>query len=320
MSPDQAPDRAVLSRRFLLSVFLALPAFAGVIIADKLIFSSAVAQSLPRTYPSFLLYVFFAPHVYASTLTFIDPGHHQTYGWRLWGVLGVIVVATHAAYVWLDGTALFAVYALLTVTHFVNQQAGISKMMMRSNPEGWLLAWRGCLIAGTTIAYLTAFSSEGFADQAEINLALFVIAILATGAFLGVVRSTKRRDGQLYALGSHAMFVGGWLFLWAGYPLLAFVASRIIHDTTAFSFYVVHDTNRNAGGTRNLAYRALGGGRVVRRWGTLLVAFPLGVLFYLGEGWMFLPVTSVALSYFHYYCEAFMWKSGAPHREAILLA
>ncbi|MCB0360942.1 MAG: hypothetical protein KDD44_14940, partial [Bdellovibrionales bacterium] len=102
------------------------------------------------------------------------------------------------------------------------------------------------------------------------------------------------------------------------YSFFLILLPRVIHDLTAFAFYMVHDANRNAGSrSPNLIYRFL-------RFSRISPAV-LGPLLALGIA---LPITLQSsqqvglqiifvLASTHYLTETVTWRRGTPHRLQI---
>jgi hypothetical protein len=115
------------------------------------------------------------------------------------------------------------------------------------------------------------------------------------------------------------MFVAALGFIWLGYPLLAILVPRVVHDVTAFAFYSTHDCNRNLEKTRNLFYRLVFWIPIPRVVLVPLVAIAITfpVLLYVQNGGPFAIELAVAVTLMHYYTDAFVWKSGSLHRASI---
>jgi len=93
---------------------------------------------------------------------------------------------------------------------------------------------------------------------------------------------------------------------------------RFVHDVTAFTFYVVHDQNRNASTLHNYFYALLAKFKIPLLIGVPLLSILLALLVRAGvSGVATATAIIVLISVTHYYVEAIMWKRGAPHRQQI---
>jgi hypothetical protein len=104
-----------------------------------------------------------------------------------------------------------------------------------------------------------------------------------------------------------------------GYGFFAAVMPRVVHDLSAFTFYIAHDTNRNRVERHGLLYKALGFTRLPA-W-VLLPSVSVGIGYVLAvitPGSLLQPVA--LLSLFHYIMEAVTWRRGALHRQSIAVS
>ena len=94
---------------------------------------------------------------------------------------------------------------------------------------------------------------------------------------------------------------------------------RIVHDTTAFTFYINHDYNRNRVSTRNFIYR---------HTNKLCVPVPLACpLLALGVNGLLIGFTNMSVNPFfyapitmiHYYTERLIWRRGTIHRKSVFI-
>jgi len=139
----------------------------------------------------------------------------------------------------------------------------------------------------------------------------------------------------------------GWRFLWANtllvvvsfylygqqYYFLAILMPRLVHDITAYSFYVSHDVNRHANAGDTAFYRWLSQLHVpvavvlpllsflltflLQAYGDQLISLISQTLFATD---VYKAVTLGLFGYLalmHYYTEAFVWAAGSPLRRYI---
>jgi hypothetical protein len=117
------------------------------------------------------------------------------------------------------------------------------------------------------------------------------------------------------------------------YYFLAILIPRLVHDATAYVFYVTHDVNKHLGHPQNFIYRWAKKAKLNVFIVLPLISFALTyVLQVYGDQWVnvitqFLfgmeirkAISLGLIGYFslmHYYTEAFTWKHGSPYRQYI---
>jgi hypothetical protein len=125
------------------------------------------------------------------------------------------------------------------------------------------------------------------------------------------------------------MVLQSMLFYGHGYAFLAILGPRLVHDITAFTFYITHDVNRHGSNSPNLVYRVAGKLGIGVFWIipvlAVLLTYLLGrydgylndlakkVGYDLAYGATFIVVGYLGL--LHYYTEAFTWRRDSPYRR-----
>jgi hypothetical protein len=184
------------------------------------------------------------------------------------------------------------------------QQTGIARVFART--PGWpLTVWGWSLVVAFTGAGIGLFW------RPAMLVSLFLLG-LSTVLCVPVAYRTKSRTGFFYIWGTQSMTIVTTVTALSGYPFLAILLPRVVHDVTAFVFYVVHDHNRNRGSGHNVVLRAFSFTRLPVAVLALLVPLSVNVLFQLST--LGIESVVIALSFFHYFTESFMWKRRAPHR------
>ena len=318
------PAPTSVSRAVLLAIYAAVPLCLLVAIVDRAFFGGALRQVLPRTPDSILLYliVFNLPHIVASNLILLDREYLTHYRHRLLGPS----IAIAAFVIWgpsVIGIAAFSafIYAI-TIWHAIGQQFGLAGQMAKTSKR-WLRVWKvsgfGAGAAVYFAIYAPAATAGGTLTTAVVTIFALSLIVFTAATIIGARRAAA---GYGYAfLGSNYALVTAAAVLFAlGYPLLVIMMARIVHDCTAFCFYVVHDQNRNAAAPHNLVYRLFGTLRppavLLCPLAAMAIAFPLTWYYHITwVAWLVL-----GLSLLHYYTEGFTWRSGGPHRRAIALS
>lgn len=312
-----------ISRRFLLSLYLTVPLSVLLVAADVLFLKGWVKRHVPFIPEQLAGYtvLFNAPHLVASELTFFDRDYLGYYRKQLLlGVpvsIGIVMLVVHFCTV----AQMQMVNVALVNYHLMAQQIGLSRPMTESRGP-WLdaLKWMAVVvyIAAFAPVFLPTTSGQPFIPLVW-NCTLLLLIPMAY-ALSEVYRSSRTTIGKFYVLGNALMLAAMIPAAKLGYFFFLILVPRVVHDFTAYSFYVTHDLNRNRELPHNLIYRCVRGTGV-----------PVAVLF---------PVLSIVLAYalshaldgrglalfigpialFHYFIEGVIWKGSAPHRRSIAFA
>lgn len=311
-------ERWAIHRSWLLAIYLVVPVCVLVALVDMGLFSGALQAALPSS-PQDLWWfqlVFVTPHILASSVTFLDREYIEAYGGRLWRSIGIAVAVALLLPAFGPMWLFLVVNGVWTVWHVMGQQLGLASPIAGVG-GAWHSAWKwvGLLAASATFVLV-------FIDKAP-----WVppgLVLMATVLVLGFSALTFRLHqqaatglGRTYLWSNVVLVVLTLVFIQWGYPFFAILAVRVVHDITAFVFYVVHDHNRNVDGAHNLVYAALG--RVMAHpgryalWITPLVAM-------LVAGVLRSSLTPHLLNVFvllHYLTESYCWKGYSPHRKQL---
>ncbi len=318
------PAPTSISRAVLLAIYAAVPLCLLAAIVDLALFGGAVRRVLPRTPDAILLYliVFNLPHIVASTLIFLDRDYLTHYRHRLlWPSLAIAAFVIWGPSV--IGLALFsAIIYAITIWHAIGQQFGLAGMMAKTSKR-WLRVWKASGFGAGAAVYFAIYAQDATAGG-TLTIAVATIFALSLIAFTAATIIGARRAaagyGRAFLWANYALVTAAAILFALGYPLLVILMARIVHDCTAFCFYVVHDQNRNAAAPRNLIYRLFAGRHppalLLCPLAAMAIAFPL--TWYYHVAWVAWLVLGISL--LHYYTEGFTWRSGAPHRRAIAIS
>lgn len=306
----------------LLSIYLFVPLAALFVIFDATYFDGKFRDALPTEPESFLIFsiLFTLPHILASFFSFIDKEYVSYYKLRLIPAFRYVVLFSILVPLISIKIALYT-YAIFTMIHVFFQQSGISKSLMRgSNQYHQYWQWSGVLIA--TLIYLAVYSQFSFnvSEYHFFNVVIWGIIIVFSLFGTLAVMASKTNIGRLYFLSTHFLPIFCLGFMLYGYPILAVALPRIVHDITAFIFYITHDHNRLLHTRSNILYRYTNSVGlpvfVVSPVLAILLAYPLqSTELYFSV----LPLLMI-FGLMHYYVESFIWKRGTPHRQEIALS
>jgi hypothetical protein len=328
--------RAAISYRFLIGVYAAIPICLALQAIDVLAWGGAMRISLPdEIHPTLWAHAAMGtPHIIASNvllLTNVD--YLRTYRRRV-GIT-LLWIAGFFAFTGLVPYELaFAVLGVLTIAHVFHQQMGIGKGVSRCTPRPYAWwTWTGIVMGA--VVYNMMYLGHHLARPALV--AVYALAGALLVAFLGLTvachRSAVGAKGKWFLWANAVMLVASAHFFFTGWFFLAALAPRIIHDTTAFAFYVVHDHNRHEPVPKNLLYRLAAPLRLGTYWVAPAVAILLTVLLQrygdAGLRAVIQPVFGrlppqplslyavVFLTLMHYSTEAVTWKKGSPYRTFV---
>ena len=315
---DIEPLRAV-SRRLLLSFYWVVPLGIAAPLLDRFVFDGALQKVLPQHPDQLLLWtvIFNVPHLIASELLLLDKEYLRFYRRPLLWALGAVAVLWVACALVPPVPALWIATAI-TIYHVLGQQVGILRMMGGGDPGPLLACYRLLAVVIAMIAY--AMLIPAIVDS-PVNLRSLTVVclVLLTLCFAGIWRRLENTRARIYLLANHAMFFAFVPLVSTGYAFFFLLMPRVVHDLSAFSFYVVHDTNRNRGQTRGLLYH-LFGFTGLPPW-VLLPSASIGIGWVVSELDPTSALHPIALiSFFHYIMEAITWRRSGLHRHSIALA
>ena len=328
-----------VSFRFLLSLYGIVPVCLCVVLLDKWFFNQALRESLPNSPSHFLLFqlLFGTPHIIASSLLILSHKEYLTvFKHKLLAMTAFIALFFGVGSLFISYKVLYVITACWTVYHVLKQQHGIVKGLCKLPVWAFRCQVSFSVLAGIFI-YLGIFLQNALAESGYSELVWWLASGFTACLVLSSFSFQRFIDNQMgfwFLWANTLLVVCSWFVYGQEYYFLAILMPRLVHDITAYSFYVSHDYNRSQ--TQN----ALG----IYRFAGLL-HLPVVVV---------LPLTSVLLTYLlqaygddlvnlmletvfsthvykaitlglfgylalmHYYTEAFVWSAGSPLRRYIL--
>jgi hypothetical protein len=328
--------RLTISMRALLAIYAVIPLCLIVYALDRLALGGALRAALPSNPDHLFLFglLFGWPHILASNVILVSNREY-------WHALRGRVLIASLVIIAFFGIGNFAlpyillslVAATVTIIHVLKQQIGIGAGAARISH--WLYAtWGWTGIAAGAVMYNTIYLEDDLARyRAILDGTALALAAAVIGLAVALHVRIKTGMGKAFLWGNTAMVIAPTIFYFDGYEIFAIAIPRVIHDTTAFAFYVAHDHNKHREAPGNGLYRVatrLPGGIY---WLSPVLAVALAfVLEEYGDA-AFNFVTNDALAagmpqaislgllgYFamlHYYTESFTWKGGSPYRRHV---
>lgn len=334
---QQPVKRLPVSFRFLLSLYGIVPICLLLVAGDALIYHHALRDWLPNSPGHFLLFQLFfgTPHIIASNLLLVSHQDYvQCFRQKLLGMTAFIIVFFGIGSLWIPYRALYVISACWTVYHVLKQQIGIAKAACRLPNWGfylqlWLSVGAGCLI------YLGVFLNNSLEEEQSrwILWLASVLSIALVPATMLLQRYTSTPMGRGFLWANTLLVVGSWLVYLQQYWFLAILMPRLVHDITAYSFYVSHDVNRHGDQPDTGLFRLARSCRIPPQMVLPLLSFLLTYLLqaYGNDAVNFITQTLFAteihkavtlgligyLALMHYYTESFVWSAGSPLRRYI---
>lgn len=336
--PQQTSSpRLPVSFQFLLSLYGIVPLCLIAVWLDRFGFDHALRDILPSSPGHFLLFqlLFGTPHIIASNLLlFSHADYVNTFKTKLIGMTLFIAVFFGIGSLFIPYRVLYIISASWTVYHVLKQQHGVAKAVCRLPSQAFYLQLWLSISAGVFI-YMGIFLKNSL-EPAEAEWVLHIATALTLALIVSTAVCQKHVHNRL-----------GMRFLWANtllvvvslyvysqqYYFLAILMPRLVHDITAYSFYVSHDVNRHGEAPQNGLFK-------LAAFCHLPVALVIPLLSFLltyllqnyGDEWVNLitqtlfstqiykAVTVGLIGYLalmHYYTESFVWAAGSPLRRYI---
>ncbi|MGZ8160579.1 MAG: hypothetical protein ACXWT4_17510 [Methylobacter sp.] len=330
-------SQLAVSFRLLLGLYAIIPLCLLLQLFDGLFWQGALQQSLPSSPKQFLLFqvLFGTPHIVASSILLVSNTEYLKF-YKLKVILMTVAIAMifGLGSLFIPYTVLYVTVAAWTVYHVLKQQIGVGRGLYRLPDWAfYLLLWLS--VAAGIFVYIGIFLKNSLdAQQVEwITLIAGGLCVGLIGTALLCQRYVTTQLGKWF-LWSNVFLVLSSFYLFAQqYYFLAILVPRLVHDATAYIFYVVHDYNKHHQQPQNLMYRYAARCHLPVFVVLPLCSFALAfVLQSYGDSAVNLitefffgveirkAITLGLLGYLalmHYYTEAFTWKQGSPYRRFI---
>ncbi len=333
-----AQPRLKISARFLLGIYAVVPLCTLALLLDHFVWNGGLVQRLPTSPEKFFVFqlLFGTPHIIASSvILFSNTNYVRRYWPRLVGITVLILLFFGVGSLFIPYHVFLAIVGAATVLHVIKQQVGIGKGMCRMT--SWVYdAWGWTLIAFGSILYFAIYAWRRFSEDGLYWTYATLWGLAAVALVLTIVCHFLicSRLGRMYLWSNAILILQSGAFYGLGYSFLAILGPRLVHDVTAFTFYIAHDVNMHGGHPKNWLYRAaskLGLGifwvcpavAMLLTWAIDRVAQPVSELLLAPTGFdlpyaaSFLVVGYLGL--LHYYTEAFTWKRGSEYREHVAM-
>lgn len=329
-----------VSFRLLLGLYAIIPVCLLLGWFDGWYWQGLLRNSLPSSPTHFILFqiLFGTPHIVASAIVLVSNTEYLKFYQR-----NIILMTAALAIVFGVGS-LFIPYRVFyvlvagwTVYHVLKQQHGVARGICRLPPWAfYLLLWLS--VAAGLVIYIGIFLKNSLDVQQAELIKHIAAGLCVTLGFSAVFcqRYVTTVFGKWFFWSNIFLVLSSFYLYVQQYYFLAILAPRLVHDATAYIFYVAHDYNRHHKHPQNFIYRCAARCNmhifIVLPVCSFMLAFVLqaygdGIVNAITEFFFGVQIRKAVtlgllgyLALMHYYTEAFTWKQGSPYRRFIAFA
>ncbi len=332
-----AKQKLTVSFKLLLSLYAIIPLCICIQLIDTFFLENYLKDNLPSSPTHFLLFqiLFGTPHILASAIVLVGSAEYlKIYKRNILGITLLLAVIFGFGSLFIPYKVFYVFVAAWTVYHVIKQQLGVARGVCRLPNGAFYLLLSLSIVAGLFI-YIGIFLKNSLDVQQVEALKLFVGLLCTCLVFTAVYchRLIITKTGHRFLWANVLLIVSSFYLYVQQYYFLAILVPRLVHDATAYVFYVTHDFNKHHEQPQNLLYRCAAQLRiniflvlplssfalafVLQAYGDQFVNFLTQFLF---DVQIHKVITVGLLGYFalmHYYTEAITWKVGSPYRKYI---
>jgi hypothetical protein len=301
----------IISKKSLKFYYSIIPISILLILYDQLFYDAYLQGYLPKSPNEYFYFtlIFVLPHIVASLLTFGDKSYFLTYKRKLLIYSTGAMLLTIGLIYFTPRNIYLVIFGLMTLYHVIGQQFGLNAAFSGLRDRYYLI-WK---FLGFTIAALASvlifFSAQKnlylyYAIVFTISILLFTFIVFT---YLCITKS-KTKFGKDYFLLNFLLILFVFIFILIDYSFFAILLPRVVHDLTAFNFYIVHNKNRTANG-ESLWPK-------MKRYTTFWTVSPAILIAFLLNHYK-LTFLILFLTLLHYGVESFIWKGKSLHKTYI---
>ncbi|KAF3977242.1 MAG: hypothetical protein HFP77_08060 [Methylococcales symbiont of Iophon sp. n. MRB-2018] len=338
--PAQEPlpdNKLAVSFKVLLGLYLIIPLSIVVYIIDQYYWGNYLQSILPSRPEHFIIFqiLFGTPHIIASAIMLTSNREYfQFYKVKLLVMTSLIILLFGIGSLFIPYRVLYVTAACWTVYHVFKQQHGIAKGVCRL-PD-WAFCWLLWMsVSAGIFIYIGVFLKNSLGVQ-ETEWVKMIAFVLVAGLILSSIlcqRHIQTTFGKCFMWSNTLLIVSSYYMYTQQYYFLAILIPRLVHDATAYVFYVTHDYNKHHLNPQNALFKYAKRCRL--HVFVVLPLFSFALAFILqayGDEWVNMitrfffdseirkAVTLGIIGYLslmHYYTEAFTWQAGSPLRKYI---
>lgn len=339
LSIQELPEtrKLAVSFRLLLGLYAIIPLCVLLQLMDSWWWQGALQAFLPSRPTHLLLFqvLFGTPHIIASSIVLTSNSDYFTaYKSKLVWMTLALAVFFGVGSLFIPYRAFYVLVAAWTVYHVLKQQHGVARGVCRL-PEWafYLLLWLS--VSAGLFIYIGIFLNNSL----EVQQVLWIKSIAGGLCALLVIsaaycqRYVNTAFGRWFLWANVLLVLSSFYLYTQQYYFFAILVPRLVHDATAYIFYVTHDYNKHHAQPQNVIYRIAQQCRlsifvvlpllsfalafVLQAYGDNVVSYLTQVIFGVE---IRKAITLGLLGYLalmHYYTEAFTWKNDSPYRQFI---
>lgn len=333
--PDER--KLTVSFRLLLGLYAIIPLCLALQMADGWFWGGFLRENLPTSPTHFILFqiLFGTPHILASSILLVSNTEYlKLYQRNILLMTAAIAIVFGVGSLFIPYKVFYVLVAAWTVYHVLKQQHGVARGVCRL-PSGafYLLLWLS--VAAGLFVYIGIFLKNGL-DAQQAAWIQQIAGLLCIGLVLSAIycqRYVPTAFGKWFFWSNICLVISSFYLFVQQYYFLAILAPRLVHDATAYVFYVTHDYNKHHTHPQNFIYRYAARCNlhifIVLPVCSFVLAFVLqaygdNIASAITEFFFGVEIHKVItlgllgyLALMHYYTEAFTWKQGSPYRQFI---
>lgn len=330
-------NKLAVSFKLILGLYSIIPICLIIYLIDLFILDGSLKSILPSSPSHFILFqiLFGTPHIIASAILITSNKEYlQFFKLKLMGMTTFIVIFFGFGSLFIPYKVLYIITACWTVYHVFKQQHGIGKGICRL--PSWAFYWMLWLSVTAGIFIYMGIFLKNSLDVQQVVWVKLIASVLTIGLILSSVlcqRYVKTSFGKYFLWANTFLIVSSFFFYIQQYYFLAILVPRLVHDATAYVFYVTHDYNKHQEVAQNNLYKYAERCHLHVFLVLPLLSFILTFLlqaygnelvnlitqFFFGTE-IYKAITLGLIGYLslmHYYTEAFTWQVNSPLRRYI---
>ncbi|MCK5477640.1 MAG: hypothetical protein KAI44_01875 [Methylococcales bacterium] len=332
-----ADNKLAVSFKLILGLYLVIPLCFLVYAMDDFFWGNYLKSILPSSPTHFILFqiLFGTPHIIASAILLTSNKEYLCFfKTKLLVMTALIIVVFGIGSLFIPYKALYIIAACWTVYHVFKQQHGIGKGVCRL--PGWAFYWLLWLSVSAGIFIYMGIFLKNSLDAQQAEWVKLIAGTLTIGLVLSSVlcqRYVPTRFGKYFLWSNTLLIVSSFYMYTQQYYFLAILIPRLVHDATAYVFYVTHDYNKHHQKPQNTIYKYAARCNLHVFLVLPIMSFVLAYFlqaygddlvnlitqFFFGTE-IYKAITLGVIGYLslmHYYTEAFTWQAGSPLRRYI---
>tara|TARA_B100001971_G_scaffold84647_1_gene78241 strand:+ start:351089 stop:352015 length:927 start_codon:yes stop_codon:yes gene_type:complete len=303
-----------VSRNLLQNFYLILPLSLLVVLIDILFLDHQLQSFLPNTPNKFFLFTLFfvLPHIVASLITFGEKEYVVHYKKQLsYSLIFSLIVTLIFVYI-TPQKAYLAIFGIITLFHVIGQQFGLNSGFAQVRGKIFLwwkyIGFTSALFSSTLLYFPQTSSLNLYYSFIAINIFFLIFFLFLT---VKCIKLSTNDFGKRYFIANFLLLLFTFVFVLLKYPFFAILGPRFVHDTTAFTFYAVHNFNRSTV-SRNKVLNP-----ITKMNFSILLTFLSAIIIALFVKDLNYFGLITFLTILHYCVESFMWKGKTLHKEFI---